>query len=211
MYFAWIKKLHPFEHSIDVEGTPVAFRPRRLGPEKLRELNNQLDEMLAIKIIRPSTSPWASPVHLVKKKSGSYRFVIDYRALNKQTRKMNYPLPRIQDFTAHVHGCTIFSCLDLKSAFWQLDVKPGSRKFTCFATHRGNFEFNKMPFGLTYASSSFQHFINHVLQGTEAHCFSFVDNVFIFSQICLLISIIYWIFQILDVSKKCTHMSTSHN
>ena len=175
------KKLHPFEHSIDVEGPPVAFRPRRLSPKKLRELNNQLDEMLAVKIIRPYTSPWASPVHLVKKKSGSYRLVIDYRALNKQTRKMNYPLPRIQDFTAHVHGCTIFSCLDLKSAFWQLDVKPGSRKFTCFATHRGNFEFNKMPFGLTYASSSFQHFINHVLQGTEAYCFSFVDDIFIFS------------------------------
>ena len=175
------KKVHPFEHSIDVDGPPVAFRPRRLSPEKLRELNKQLDEMLDMKIIRPSTSPWASPVHFVKKKNDTLRMVIDYRALNKQTRKMNYPLPRIQDFTANVHGCTVFSCLDLKSAFWQLDVKPGSRKYTCFTTHRGSFEFNKMPFGLTYASSSFQHFINHVLQGTESFCFSFVDDIFIFS------------------------------
>ena len=85
---------------------------------------------------------------------------------------MNYPPPRIQDFTALVLGCNIFSCLDLKLAFWQLNVRHGSRKFTCFATQRGNFEFNKMPFGLTF--SSFQHFINHVLQGTEAYCFRFI-------------------------------------
>ena len=176
------KKVHPFEHSIDVEGPPITFRPRRLSPEKTRELNRQLDEMLRLNIIRSSTSPWASPVHLVKKKDDSYRLVIDYRAINKNTRKMNYPLPRIQDFTANVHGCTIFSCLDLKSAFWQLDVKAGDRKYTCFSTHRGNFEFNKMPFGLTYASSSFQHFINHVLRGTESFCFSFIDDIFIFSQ-----------------------------
>ena len=175
------KKLHPFEHTIDVDGPPKAFRPRRLNPEKKRELNRQLDEMLEKKIIKSSTSPWASPVHLVKKKDDSYRLVIDYRFLNNQTRRMNYPLPRIQDFTAHVHGCNIFSSLDLKSAFWQLDVRPSDRKYTCFSTHRGNFEFNKMPFGLTYASSSFQQFINHVLQHTESFCFAFIDDLFIFS------------------------------
>ena len=149
------KKVHRFEHSVDVMGPPVAYRPCRLSPEKTRELNKQLDEMLRLQIIRSSTSAWASPVHLVKKKDDFYRLVIDYRAVNKQTRKVNYPLPRIQDFTANVHGCTIFSCLDLISAFWQLDVKPSDRKYTCFSTHCGNFEFNKMPFGLTYASSSF--------------------------------------------------------
>ena len=175
------KKIHPFEHSIDVQGPPKAFRPRRLNPEKTCELNKQLDEMLRLKIIRSSTSPWASPVHLVKKKNDSYRLVIDYRAVNRQTNKMNYPLPRIQDFTSNVFGCIVFSCLDLKSAFWQLDVKPSDRKYTCFATHRGNFEFNKLPFGLTYASSSFQHFINHVLQHTETFCFAFIDDIFIFS------------------------------
>ena len=95
---------------------------------------------------------------------------------------MNYPLPRIQDFAANVHGCTIFSSLDLKSAFWQLDVKPSDRKYTCFLTYRGNFKFNKMPVGLTYASSSFQHFLNHVLQETKSFCFSFIDVIFIFSE-----------------------------
>ena len=160
------KKVRPFEHSIDVQGPPKAFWPRRLNPEKTCELNKQLNEMLRLKVIRSSTSPWASPVHLVKKKDDSYRLVIDYRAVNRQTNKMNYPLPMIQDFTANVLGCTAFRCLDLKSAFWQLDVKPSERKYTCFATHRGKFEFNKLSFDLTYASSSLQHFINHVLQHT---------------------------------------------
>ena len=65
------KKVHPFEHSIDVQGPPKAFRRRRINPEKTCELNKQLDEMLRLKIIRSSTSPWASPVHLVKKKDDS--------------------------------------------------------------------------------------------------------------------------------------------
>ena len=175
-------KIHPFEHQLDVSGSPIAFRPRRLNPEKTKELNSQIDELLRLNIIRSSTSPWASPVHLVKKKDDSYRLVIDYRAINQKTAKMNYPLPRLQDFTAYVNGCTVFSCLDLKSAFWQLDVRATDRKYTAFCTHRGNFEFNKMPFGLTYASSSFQHFINNVLIGTDSYCFAFVDDIFIFSK-----------------------------
>ena len=175
-------KIHPFEHQLDVSGSPIAFRPRRLNPEKTKELNSQIDELLRLNIIRSSTSPWASPVHLVKKKDDSYRLVIDYRAINQKTAKMNYPLPRLQDFTAYVNGCTVFSCLDLKSAFWQLDVRATDRKYTAFCTHRGNFEFNRMPFGLTYASSSFQHFINNVLIGTDSYCFAFVDDIFIFSK-----------------------------
>ena len=175
-------KVHPFKHQLDVSGSPIAFRPRRLNPEKTKELNSQIDELLRLNIIRSSTSPWASPVHLVKKKDDSYRLVIDYRAINQKTAKMNYPLPRLQDFTAYVNGCTVFSCLDLKSAFWQLDVRATDRNYTAFCTHRGNFEFNKMPFGLTYASSSFQHFINNVLIGTDSYCFAFVDDIFIFSK-----------------------------
>ena len=133
------------------------LRPRRLNPEIKQELDTQLDEMLRLNIIHTSTSPWASPVHLVKKKDDSFRLVIDYRAVNKRTRAMNYP-SRLQDFTAIVYGSTVFTCLDLKSAFWQLDVKASDKKFTAFCTHRGTFEFNKMPFRLTYASGIFPTF-----------------------------------------------------
>ena len=128
-------KLHPFEHQMDVSGSPIAFRPRRLNPEKKQTLDTQLDEMLRLNIIRASTSPWANPVHLDKKKDDSYRLVIDCRAVNKRTKAMNYPLPRLQNFTANVYGSTVFTCLELKSAFWQL-VKTSNKKFTAFCTHR---------------------------------------------------------------------------
>ena len=140
-------KLHPFEHQLDVSGSPIAFRPRRLNPEKTKELNSQIDELLRLNIFQSSTSPWASPVYLVKKKDDSNRLDIDYRAIHHKTANMNYPLPCLQDFTAYVNGCTVFSSLDLKSAFWQLDVRATDRNYTAFCTHRGNFEFNKMPFG----------------------------------------------------------------
>ena len=74
-------------------------------------------------MISSTTSPWASSVHLVKKKNSSFRLVHDYRLTNKR-KKQNYPLPRLTDFTQQIHGATIFSSLDLKSAFWQLDVPP---------------------------------------------------------------------------------------
>ena len=124
-------KIHPFEHQLDVSGSPIAFRPRRLNPEKAKEPNSQIDELLRLHIFRSSTSPWASPVHLVKKKDDSLRLLTDYRAINQKTAKINYPLPRLQDFTAYVNSCAVFSCLDLKSAFWQLDVLTSIRFVTC--------------------------------------------------------------------------------
>ena len=108
-----INKKHPCE----AEGPPVAFRPRRLSLEKANALDVILDDLLERKIIRPSCSPWASPVHLVKKKDGAFHLVHDYRVLNSRTKKQNYPLPRISDLTQQIRGVTIFSSLDLKNAF----------------------------------------------------------------------------------------------
>ena len=176
------KKKHPFEHTMTVTGSPVSFRPRRFNATKMDALNLLLDDLLQKKIIRPSISPWASPVHLVKKKNGSYRLVHDYRIVNSRCQKQNYPLPRLTDFTQYIDGANVFSKLDLRHAFWQLDVRPCDRQYTAFSTHRGNFEYNKMPQGLTYASSSFQRFINHVMNGTEAYCFCYIDDIIIFSK-----------------------------
>ena len=137
--------------------------------------------MLEKNIISPTFSPWVSPVHLFKK-NGSCRLVHDYRLINKRCKKKNYPLPRLTDFTQQIHGATIFSPLDSKSAYWQLDVRPTDRQFTAFCTHRGNFMYNKLSQGLTYASSSFQPFINHILHNTDTFCFAYIDDISIFSK-----------------------------
>ena len=83
------KKLHPFEHILEVSGPPVAFRPLRLNAEKQKALDAILDDLLAKKIISPTSSPWSSPVHTVKKKDGSYRLVHDHRVINERCEKQH--------------------------------------------------------------------------------------------------------------------------
>ena len=120
-------------------------------------------------IISSTSSPWASPLHLVKKKNGSFKLVHDYRLINKRCKKQNYPLLRLTDFT------------QLK-CFLATGCPPTDRQFTAFCTQCGNFMYNKLPQGLTYASSSFQRFINHVLQNTDTFCFAYIDDIIIFSK-----------------------------
>jgi hypothetical protein len=118
--------------------------------------------MLADGIIRPSQSPWSSPVLLIPKKDKSARFCIDYRALNAMTKKDVYPLPYIQDiFDSIGQGC-IFTTLDLKSGYWQLEVAPEDREKTAFSCHRGHFEFNRVSFGLTNAPAVFQRAMDKI-------------------------------------------------
>ena len=154
-----------------------------MNPEKSKELNVQIAEMLRLNVIQPSTSQWSSPVHLVKKKTGKWRFAIDYRLVNKRTKPISYSLPNLHDFTANIDGCTVFSALDLKNAFWQLPVRLSDIKFTGFYIRRGNFKFLKMPLnGVTLASSSFQHFINIVLRNLPSCCFLCIYDIFFFSK-----------------------------
>ena len=113
------------------------------------------------------------------KKNGFYnRLVHDYRVINARCAPKTYSLPRIADISQHVQDATIFSSLDLKSAFWQLDVRPNDRKYRAFATHRQNYEYKKLPQGLTHASGTFQRFINYVLSHAEqgVHLFHFLQK-----------------------------------
>ncbi|GJY23535.1 putative reverse transcriptase domain-containing protein [Tanacetum coccineum] len=110
--------------------------------------------------IRPSTSPWGAPVLFVKKKDGSFRMCIDYRELNKLTVKNHYPLPRIDDLFDQLQGLSVYSKIDLRSAYHQLRVRDEDIPKTAFRTRYEHYEFQVMPFGLTNAPTVFMDLMN---------------------------------------------------
>ena len=162
---------------------PIKQRPRRLPLEKRHLVEEQVREMMEAGVIRPSNSPWASPVVLVPKPDGSTRFCIDYRKTNSVTITDAYSLPSIQDIFDSMEGATIFSTMDLTSGYWQIPMHVNSISKTAFCTHMGNFEFIRMPFGLKNAPSVFQRTLNKVLSGLIGKiCFVYIDDIVIFSR-----------------------------
>ena len=147
-----------------------------------KSLEDEIDKMLDLGVIRPSRSPYSSRVVLVPKKGGGTRFAIDYREINKITKDDAYPLPNINEILDMVAGSSLFSCLDLTSAYWQLPMARDSIPLTAFVTHRGLYEFVRCPYGLKQAPSVFQRFMNSILAPVSHFCLVYIDDVIIFSK-----------------------------
>ena len=139
---------------------PISISSYHLPPAELKELKEQLKDLLDKGFIRPSVSPWGAPVLFVRKKDGSLRMCIDYRQLNKVTVKNKYPLPRIDDLFDQLQGASYFSKIDLRSGYHQLKVRECDILKTIFRTRYGHFEFLVMSFGLTNAPTAFMDLIN---------------------------------------------------
>lgn len=167
-----------------VPGTePISKTPYRMTAQELVELKIELEELLKKGLIRPSVSPWGSPVIFVKKKDGSLRLCIDYRQLNKVTIKNRYPLPRIDDLFDQVKGARIFSKIDLKSGYHQLRIQEADIHKTTFRTRYGHYEFTVVPFGLTNTPSVFMSLMNGVFRTfLDKFIVVFLDDILVFSN-----------------------------
>ena len=150
------------EHTIETHGPPLRQPYRRQNQAVRREEMAQVQQMLPRDVIRPSNSPWASPVVMAKKKDSSLRFCVDFCQLNAATVKDAHPLPRIDDLLDALHWARWFSTLDLKSGYWQVPVMERDKEKTAFRTSSGQlYKFNQVPFVLCNAPATFSRLMDH--------------------------------------------------
>ncbi|VEN61760.1 unnamed protein product, partial [Callosobruchus maculatus] len=153
---------------------------KRLRVFITEEADRIIKEMEEEGVIEQSASPWSSPVVLVKKKDGSTRLCVDYRQLNNVTKKDSYPLPRIDDTLDTLAGSKVFSTLDLKSGYWQVEMDPGDKENTAFTVGSGLWQFTVMPFGLCNAPATFERLMETVLKGLSWEtCLVYLDDIIV--------------------------------
>ena len=171
-------------HEIDTrDARPAKQRARRLPVHMREEASKQVAQLKENGLIEPSTSPWASPVVLVRKKDGSVRFCVDYRKLNAVTIKDAYPLPRIDDTLDALSGADRFSTLDLASGYWQVGMEEDAKQKSAFVCGEGLYQFRVMPFGLVNAPATFERLMERVLTGLQWQtCLVYLDDIIIYSK-----------------------------
>ena len=170
------------EHVIEVsDASPIRLPPYRL-PHSYREtVKAEIQEMLKQGIIEPSTSDWAAPLVLVKKKDGSLRLCVDFRRLNSVTKADAYPMPRVDEMLDRLGPAKYISTLDLTRGYWQVPVQKESQPMTAFVTPFGLFQFRRMPFGLQGAPATFQRMMDRLLDGMNDFADSYIDDLAVFS------------------------------
>ena len=173
------------EHEIKLEDeTPFKEPNRRVPPSLIQEVREHLKEMHEIGAIRNSKSPFSSNVVIVRKKDGTIRFCIDYRKLNQRTVKDAHAIPRIDDTLHLLAGAKYFSTLDLKSGYWQVEMKEADKAKTAFQVGSlGFYECNQMPFGLCNAPATFQRLMERCMGDLNLRdCLIYLDDIIIFSS-----------------------------
>ena len=168
---------------MQTDTVPPAQKPYRLSKPQREEMERQINGLLAKGWIRPSSSPYGSPILFAKKKDGGMRMCVDYRAVNKLTIRNSYPLPRSDDLVDRQVGASTFSCLDLQQAYHQVRLNAADIPKTAFTTPQGLYEYMVLPFGLSNAPSTFQSIINDILGPELRHCcLVYLDDIIVYSK-----------------------------
>uniref|UniRef100_A0A3B3IF94 Gypsy retrotransposon integrase-like protein 1 n=1 Tax=Oryzias latipes TaxID=8090 RepID=A0A3B3IF94_ORYLA len=166
-----------------VDDAPVRQRYRRIPPSDYVAAKEHINNLLQSQVIRESSSPFASPIVLIRKKDGGLRLCVDYRQLNSRTRKDAFPLPRIEESLDALSGARWFSTLDLASGYHQVAVAEADRPKTAFCTPFGLFEWNRMPFGLCNAPSTFQRLMQRMFGEQQGQSLLlYLDDIIVFSS-----------------------------
>lgn len=172
------------EMTIEVNSNrPIVYRPYRLSYKEREQVRDMVNNLLDAGIIRESVSEYASPIILVRKKDNKLRLCVDFRMLNSVTVKERYPMPNIEDEIARLSGQAYFITLDLASGYYQVPISEQSRPLTSFVTPDGQYEFNRMPFGLANAPAIFQRMMNRVLGSSRySGATAYIDDVLIYGR-----------------------------
>ncbi|CAF3652495.1 unnamed protein product [Rotaria sp. Silwood1] len=178
-----IAKTHLPHVIVTGDHPPITIRPYYRTVAQRKELQTEVDKLLLDNIIRPSTSPWSSPVILKKKPDGTYRFLVDFRRLNSITDKDAYPQPTAEELIYRISGHSYFTKLDLKSGYFQIPIAESDKEKTAFATPDGHYEFNVLAQGLMNAPASFQRVMNNLIAtGRWDYIVIYLDDIVIFSH-----------------------------
>ena len=171
-------------HDIDTGDSPPIKQSPRRPPLSAGDAENEIiEDMLNAGVIEHSTAEWASPVCLVKKPDGTYRFCIDYRRVNAVSRKDGYPVPDIQDALDNLRGAKWFATLDLLSGYWQVGMTERAKERSAFCTRRGLFQFKRMPFGLCGAPATFCRLMNHIFKDyLGRYCLCYLDDLIVYAS-----------------------------
>ena len=175
-----------YYHRIDTgNACPVAQRFYRTSPKLRQEMENQIKELVENGLIEPSTSEWRSPVVMLKKPGNTgYRFAIDYRKVNAVSEKTSFPLPRLDDVWDAIGeaNASYFTVLDLASGFWQIPLHAETKHKSSFITQQGQYQWNRLPMGLSNATTTFQMTMSKVFSGLIfKSIIIYVDDIIVFS------------------------------